>query len=162
MQFKITKRIFSTSVYFFIMLLTLTSCNQNKKQHSDTKKEDTLKNITQAVNVGNKLIDTSIIINALEDKIIDTIFKLHEIKERQKYIEQQTKDTRHLQFLIAGKPNLTNKYYWVKVVEDNGVSYVTHFNFDVYPDSMRIMYLDTQDDKEITLEKWREINGRQK
>ena len=159
MEFKITKRIFSTSVYFFVILLTLTSCNQNKKQHSDTKKADTLKNLTQAVNVDNKLTDTSTTSNALEHKVIDTIFKLKEVKERQKYIEQKTKGARHLQILIAGKPNLTNKYYWVQVVEDNGISFVTHFNFFVYPDSMRIMYLDTQDDKEITLKKWRKTNG---
>ena len=159
MPFKITQRIFSTSVYFFVMLLPLTSCNQNKKQHSDTKKADTLKNLTQAVNVDNKLTDTSTTSNALEHKVIDTIFKLKEVKERQKYIEQKTKGVRHLQILIAGKPNLTNKYYWVQVVEDNGISFVTHFNFFVYPDSMRIMYLDTQDDKEITLKKWRKTNG---
>ena len=46
-------------------------------------------------------------------------------------------------------------YYWIKVGEDNGINLVTHFNFYVYPDSMRIMYYDTANDSEVTLEKWR-------
>ena len=142
MPFKMTPHISPATTCFFIILLILTSCNQNKKQVTSTNKSK----------VSPKAF------NRLESKIIDTIFSLKEVKERQKYIEEQTKGKRHLQIWIADKPNMTNKYYWIKVGEDNGINLVTHFNFNVYPDSMSIMYFDTQNDKEITLKEWRKIN----
>jgi hypothetical protein len=97
--------------------------------------------------------------NSLEEKIIDTIFKLSEVKERAKYIEQQTKGKRRLHIWIEDTPQSSGqKYYWVKAGEDNGTALVTHFNFYVYPDSMRIMYYDITKDKEFTLSQWRKMN----
>lgn len=90
----------------------------------------------------------------MEDKITDTIFQLAEVKKRADYIEQQTKGARHLKIWIAGTPEDGNKYYWVKAGEDNGFNLVTHFNFYVYPDSMRIMYYDVAEDQELTIKEW--------
>lgn len=132
-------------------MLVLTRCNYVDKQSSDITKVDSLESINQTISADE--------LSNLENEIIDTIFQLKEIKDRQKYIEQQTKGERHLQIWVADKPNLTNKYYWIKVGEDNGTNLITHFNFDVYPDSMRIMFFDTQDGKEISLKEWRRING---
>jgi hypothetical protein len=84
---------------------------------------------------------------------------LTEVKERAKYLEKQTEGKRHLQIWIADTPSIKQPYYYVQVGEDNGTNFVTHFNFYVYPDSMRIMYYDTQNDTELTLDKWRKING---
>ena len=71
-----------------------------------------------------------------------------------------SKGKRHLKIWVADTPNLPDqKYYWIQAGEDNGTNLVTHFNFYVYPDSMRIMYYDTQSDSELTLNKWRKING---
>ena len=159
MPFRMTQCTFSTLTKYLFLLLVLTSCNHVDKQPSDTIKIDSIKNIKQVASADKKNQDTLLEFSNLENKIIDTIFQLKEIRDRQKYIEQQTKGARHLQIWIADKPNLTNKYYWIKVGEDNGTNLVKHFNFDVYPDSMRIMFFDTQDDKEITLKDWRKING---
>jgi hypothetical protein len=90
-----------------------------------------------------------------EDQIIDTIFKLKEVKERAKYVESQTQGKRHLQYSIWEKPTETTPYYWVKVMEDNGVSTYTHFNFFVYPKTMAIKYFDTINDETIDLKTWR-------
>jgi hypothetical protein len=96
----------------------------------------------------------------LEEKIIDTIFKLKEVKERAKYVEQQTRGERRLKVWVEDTPNLRDhKYYWIKVGEDNGTNLVTHFNFYVYPDSMRIMYYDITSDSVLTLNKWRKVSG---
>jgi hypothetical protein len=89
----------------------------------------------------------------IENKIIDTIAKLQKVKERMQNVETQTKGNRHLQFIIWNKPTKSYPYYWVKVVEDNGISYYTHFNFHVYPRTMKIKFLDTINDKVIDLDK---------
>ena len=159
MPFKMTQSTFSALTKYLFLLLVLTGCNQVNKQSLDKPRVESLNNLNQDTSADKNQQDTSFELSDLEKKIIDTIFKLKEIKDRQKYIDQQTKGARHLQIWIADKPNLTNKYYWIQVGEDNGTNIVTHFNFDVYPDSMRIMFFDTQDDKEITLRDWRKING---
>ena len=108
----------------------------------------------------SKIKDTSINNNQIEESIIDTIFSLAEVKDKAKYIEQQTNGKRDLKIWVVAAPNLAHKYYWIKVGEDNGTNLVTHFNFYVYPDSMRIIYLDTKNNKELTIDEWRKVNGR--
>lgn len=93
---------------------------------------------------------------AIEDKILDTIFKLPECRERAAYIEKQTKGKRHLSIIIYERPSKGNIYYWVKAWEDNGMSYATHFNFYVYPKPFGIKYYDTVNDKAISLTEWRQ------
>ncbi len=93
--------------------------------------------------------------STLENKIIDTIIKLKEVRERAKYIENQTKDKRRLQYSIWKRPTKTTPYYWVKVLEDNGSTLYTHFNFYVYPNTMNIKYLDTVSDEVLDLKTWR-------
>ena len=150
---------------FTFLLFTLSECNQPSKQSDDlitidTTKVDTIKTVVINPNISTKKANSSINNDNVEDKIIHTIFKLTEVKERAKYIEQQTKGKRHLKIWIADTPHSTDqKYYWIKAGEYNGINLVTHFNFYVYPDSMRIMYYDTQSDSELTLNKWRKING---
>ncbi len=91
-----------------------------------------------------------------ENKIIDTIIKLKEVRDRAKYVLDQSKGKRHLQYGIWGKPANKEPYYWVKVMEDNGDTYYTHFNFYVYPKTMAIKYLDTKNDEVLDLKTWRE------
>jgi hypothetical protein len=91
----------------------------------------------------------------LEDRIIDTIIKLEEVKERGEYVKAQTNGRRHLQYSIWKNPSKTKPYYWVKVMEDNGVALVTHFNFYVYPKSMTIKYFDTVTNEVLDLKTWR-------
>jgi len=152
------------SVLTFLLFI-LFACNQTSKQPDNIKKVDIAKIDTSKTVIINstastKKADSSINNEDIEDKIIDTIFKLTEVKERAKYIDEQTKGKRHLKIWVADTPNLPDqKYYWIKAGEDNGTNLVTHFNFYVYPDSMRIMYYDAQSDSVLTLNKWRKING---
>jgi len=99
---------------------------------------------------------TSKALTKTEHLIIDTIMKLEEVKERAKYVKDQTKGKRHLQYTIWEEPSKEAPYYLVKVIEDNGISYYTHFNFYVYSKTMTIKYLDTVNDSIIDLEEWRE------
>jgi hypothetical protein len=162
MPFKMTLP--KLSVLTFLLFI-LFACHQTAKQSdnvitTDTTNVDTTKTVIINSIASTKKADSSIDNEDTEDKIIDTIFKLTEVKERAKYIEEQTKGKRHLKIWVEGTPNLPDqKYYWIKAGEDNGTNLVTHFNFYVYPDSMRIMYYDTQSDSELTLNQWRKING---
>jgi len=158
MPFKMTLAKLSELTFLIFALL---GCNQTSKQSDNLKKIDTTKTAISNSTTSTKKADNSISNDDVEEKIIDTIFKLTEVKERAKYIEKQTKGKRHLRVWVADTPNLPDqKYYWIKVGEDNGTSLVTHFDFYVYPDSMRIMYYDTPSDSELTLNKWRKINGK--
>ena len=91
----------------------------------------------------------------LENKIVDTIANLKEVKERANYVEDQTNGKRHMHIAIWGRPTRATPYYLVKVMEDNGDAYVTHFNFFVYPKTMTIKYLDTMTDEVLDLGAWR-------
>jgi len=142
------------------LISSLFACNQNSKQPENIKAIDTAKPSNTLSSISTPKIDSSINSKNIEDKIIDTIFNLPEIKELANYIENQTKGKRHLKVWVSDTPNLSDhKYYWIKVGEDNGTNLVTHLNFYVYPDSMRIMYYDTQSDNILTLGKWRKKNG---
>lgn len=149
---------FSTLIKFIFLFLFINSCNQAEQSENANKVVGVVGSRQLVSN--NNTQDTSYQLSDRENKIIDSLFQLKEIKERQKYIEEQTKGARHLKIWIAAEPDQTNKYYWIKAGEDNGTNLVTHFNFYVYPDSMRIMYYDVVDDKEISLKEWREINSR--
>jgi len=94
---------------------------------------------------------------SLEDRIIDTIFKLPEVQRRITYVEKQTHNKRHIQIGILSKPNKKEPFYIVQVMEDNGMTMYTHFNFYVYlKNDFLIKYLDTMhDDALLTLKQWR-------
>lgn len=94
-------------------------------------------------------------ISKIEEKILDTIFKLSEVRERANYVEKQTKGKRRLTAVIYESASQDVSYYWVKVWEDNGINYVTHFNFYVYPETFEIKYYDAVTDKAISLPEWR-------
>ena len=159
MPFKMTLPKFSGLTYLLFILI---ACNQTSKQSDHFKSANTTQVDTNKMVISStKTTDTTSISNEdIENNIVDTIFKLPEIKERAKYIEEQTKGKRHLKVWVADTPNFPDqKYYWIKAGEDNGRNLVTHFNFYVYPDSMRIMYYDTQSDSELTLEEWRKTKN---
>ena len=91
----------------------------------------------------------------IEEKVLDTIMNLKEVKERATYVIKQTKGRRHLLYTIWQKPTSKAPYYWVKVMEDNGLTYHTHFNFYIYSESFAIKFFDTTNDKLIDLKTWR-------
>ena len=162
MPFKMTLR---KILELTFLAFSFCACNQTSKQFGDLKAVNTTKGGTAKTLIINsdkstKIVDSSINSDSVEDKIIDTIFKLREVKQEAKYIEKQTEGTRHLIVLIADTPHFPDKkYYWVRVSEDAGTHLATYFHFYVYPDSMRIMYYDVVNDREITLSEWRKING---
>jgi len=94
-------------------------------------------------------------ISNLDARIIDIIFKLPEVKKESENIEQESQGRRHLSIVIYKKPSKHRNFYWIKVWEDNGISYTTHFNFYVYQKSLEIKYYDPAVDTIIDLKVWR-------
>lgn len=139
----------------FILCCSLVSCQENKNNPPSIDKVDTVAGTSLAVAENTSPKDSAVATKTTEDKILDTIFKLPEVKDRQQYIEQQTKGERHLKVWFSTEPTAADKFYSVNVGEDNGSNLVTHFQFKVYTDSMRIMYYDVPNDSLITLQQWR-------
>jgi len=104
-----------------------------------------------------KIISPKKALTAFEQKIIDTIYRLPEVKKRADYVKTHTNGTRQLKYTIWTTPAKSAPYYWIKVMEDNGGSYYTHFNFYLYPASFLIKYLDPGNGNAIRLEQWRKM-----
>lgn len=158
MPFNMTPCKFVVLTFFFSILF---SCNQTHNHTDRTTKIDTVKKGTSISSdtSSQKKHDTDYQVD-IENKIIDTIFSLTEVKKRAKYIEEETKGERHMKVWVAESPNFpAQKYYWIKVGEDNGMNLVTHFNFYVFPDSMKIMYYDSISDSIMTIKEWRKLNN---
>jgi len=97
----------------------------------------------------------------IEDRIIDTVFKIKEVKQMSNLIKKESKGKHHLLLFTNGEPSKETPYYWIKVWEDNGVTTVTIFDFFVYPKTFKIEYYDTVNDTAISLEEWRRQNKKQ-
>ena len=90
-----------------------------------------------------------------EDKIIDTISRLKEVIERSEYVRRQSNSQRHLRYMIWQRPSSGQPFYWLKVLENNGESSNTHFNFYVKLKPFQVFYYDITNDTTLDLETWR-------
>ena len=90
-----------------------------------------------------------------ESKIINKIQQLPEVKKASAALERRTNGKRHIKYVVYERPSKEFKYYWVKVMEDNGEMYVSDFNFYINPKTLSIKYLDTDNDSVMDLKTWR-------
>jgi hypothetical protein len=90
----------------------------------------------------------------LEEKICDMTFELKEVKDFKKLLKE--KNSRNLYMWFVDTPTDNKEgYYWLKVGEDNGMSFVTNFHFHYYPKTKKLLHYDTAQDKEETIKEWR-------
>jgi hypothetical protein len=82
-------------------------------------------------------------------EICDLILMLKVVKNADNYVRKVTRGKRHLFAYISDSPTPEDNFYWVKVAEDNRMSYVTHFTFRVDPKTYDIRYLDVMDDDKL-------------
>jgi hypothetical protein len=68
------------------------------------------------------------------------------VRAREAYVFRQSNGKKHLQYTIAEKPTPEKRYYWVKVLEDNGEMYFPQFSMRVYPKNWAITYLNPATD----------------
>lgn len=89
-----------------------------------------------------------------EDKIMQLVLDLPEIRKMDEKIRKKTDGKRGLQAMVSNRPSDDEEYYTVSVAEDNGESLATYYTFHVYPD-YSMMYYDVISDSEMTLKEWR-------
>lgn len=138
-----------TAMLIILITAIVFSCNNGNK---DSKISSGIVRNDKLNKEKSEKIDKS---ENIEDKIIDKILDLPEIKERTAYIIKETGGQRNLKIWIVSTPDKNNNFYVVKAAEDNGMSYVTHFEFHVYPKTMEIKYYDVLSDSELSLAEWR-------
>lgn len=146
------------------ILLTffLLSCgdNQDEVKSAETPVEPEIvreepKKETQPVAKPPK--ETHVQLTKTEDKLIDRIWQLPEVKALADKVEKESKGKRHLTGRISSMPSDDQEYYGVSISEDNGEAMATYFEFRIYPDNS-IYYYDAVEDKEWTLKEWRAQN----
>ncbi|WP_462267391.1 hypothetical protein [Mucilaginibacter sp.] len=90
-----------------------------------------------------------------EDKAVDLIMKLDEVKRKNAEVEKLSQGKRRLSTYVETSPTAADPNYWVKVAENNGGSYVTYYTFAVHNKTGTIHYYDIERDTLISLEEWR-------
>lgn len=98
--------------------------------------------------------DTHVKLTNTEDKLIDQVWQLAEVKALSDKIERESKGKRHLMGRISSTPSDDQEYYGISISEDNGEALATYFEFRIYPDNS-IYYYDVVEDRELTLKEWR-------
>jgi hypothetical protein len=86
-----------------------------------------------------------------EAKVCELIASLPVVVHADNYVRKVTKGKRHLFTYLDSGPTRDDNYYYVKVAEDNGMSYHTHFIFLVDPKTYAIKWLNTVTDERIPL-----------
>lgn len=86
-------------------------------------------------------IDKSNSMEITIEKVVDLVANQQIVKDQIKLIDIISKGQRHIS-LIPTLDNTTKNIYLVKVSEDNGMNYVTYYNFWVDANSMTIINTD--------------------
>lgn len=140
------------------MLFYFVSCNESANNIKKTTSSVAIPDSAAPFVKDKERVDPY---SLVEQRIIDTICSLPEVRQRAKHIEEQTMGKRHIVFWIEPNPAEGARYYdSVKAGEDNGMSLVTHFSFFVYPDSMKILYQEPLSDSAFSFETWRKMKSR--
>ncbi len=111
----------------------------------------------------NDKVENTVESKALKDsleaiKVLDIVSHMPEVIDRKKIIEDNSNGGRKLSVWIVEKPG-RSPYYSIAVGEDAGnTESGQHFNFHVYPDSMRVLFYDMLNEREILPEVWRAQN----
>jgi hypothetical protein len=71
-----------------LLLSALLSCNASINHSDNSNTADTIKDENKDLTLNDKQTDSVTQNDDIEEKIIDTIFKLTEVKERARYIQQ--------------------------------------------------------------------------
>lgn len=87
------------------------------------------------------------------DSVVNLIWNSDKVQKRDQEIRKLSGNTRNLSMLEIDSDDEIN----IKLVEDNGLSLVTHLLFIVKPtDDWKIYYYEPLSDQQIDLEEWKE------
>lgn len=109
------------------------------------------------LSIGNAVFRTigDTAIKSEENLIMEKIYKLPEVRERDHFIDSMTNHKHGISMIILQRPNKSNPYYIVQVGYNNEIRFETNFTFYVYKKNDAIKFYDTESGKVITLNEWR-------
>jgi hypothetical protein len=160
--------VFSKTVYIsFFCFVLIMGCTDSRQQSCAVRKlTDSNANKTPVVNKQpdttktNEVIDTVKHDTVAEEKAFDVVRQLPEMYKFFKLVDSVNKGQRHAMLMIGSTPTKEEPYYLIQVGEDNGMVFVTEYNFYVYYPSLRIKFYDTVHDTAISLKEWRKRGAR--
>ncbi len=135
-------RIYSALIILYFLCC---SCHDKRVKHNVFSKSDS-SDISS-----HETYTQHLLAKAIEDTIINKVFDLEKVKERTEHLARNTKPSRKLSAIIIKRPSNDSNYYWVKVIEDNGCSYTTHFIFRVDPKTLEVLCYDPVQDTLISV-----------
>lgn len=91
------------------------------------------------------------------DELLERIWELPKVQERAEYVQKETKGERKLKLKIQQKPTKEDPYYWIKAGEDNGMNFVSHFQFAIDPTTSEIFYYDELSGEKMPVEEWEKM-----
>lgn len=93
-----------------------------------------------------------VLVNKMEDSIIKAVAMLPTVMLRNAYMRDKTGGKRYLVYHLDHRPTTDSPYYIIRAVEDNGITYVTHFNFYYFIKDRKFMLYDTVTDSLVSLD----------
>lgn len=138
---------------FFLLSIFLFACSsesEQKKETSTAQKPAELQEQIEKPKPKPKIAHTL-------TELLDQIWELPKVKKRSEYVRTETNGERTLKLKIQQKPTKEDPYYWVKVGEDNGLNFVSHFLFALNPNTSEIFYYDGLTGEKIAVEEWEKM-----
>ncbi|WP_345949264.1 hypothetical protein ABDD95_20675 [Mucilaginibacter sp. PAMB04274] len=133
-----------TSISNFLLIwglscLVLTACQISPKKEAALGKREIVK----------------LALATPEEAAVDRVMDLEEVKRKMAEVEKASKGKRHLSVYAETTPTKEDLYYWIKVAENNGGSYVAYYTFAVDSKTRDVRYYDPMQDSLLTIEQWR-------
>ncbi|MGB1242927.1 MAG: hypothetical protein ACPG49_10425 [Chitinophagales bacterium] len=132
---------------FFACSSDDSSTSKPKKEKPAELSEETKQNETTAI--PKDTIDI--------EPLLDKIWDLQKIQKRAEYVKEQTNGERALKLRILEEPNEISSFYWIKVGEDNGMNFVSHFQFAINPSTKEVFYFDELSGEKVPVEEWEKM-----
>ncbi len=106
-------------------------------------------------------VKTSIIIEdtAIENKIMDSLFKLPKIQKLIRYYDSLNVKKSGVSMMIIKRPISDTDYYVVQVGRDTKERFIGMYNFFVYKKGFEIKYSDPQTGEVIPVADWSKTKG---
>ena len=134
----------------FLLTLSFNSCTSDsstKEKSAAEQRAELLNNIKDELAESTKPAGTL-------DELLERIWELPKVKERAEYVQKETNGERKLKLKVQQKPTKEDPYYWVKVGEDNGMNFVSHYQFAIDPATSEIFYYDDLTGEKMPVEEW--------
>lgn len=96
--------------------------------------------------------------DTIEDRIVDQLFFLPEIKAKNRFINSITQHKHGITFVTLKKPTAESDYYWMQAGYNGALRFEPYYNFYVYYPKMRILIFDPATNTPYTLSEWRKRN----